>query len=122
MRDRINNPVKYLEMSKPRSREEAAVAVDAFLCEVETLREKHRIADVIVVACHPMECRDGSMKAIGSVQMGDDRIGAGLGATAYRRFSLPVINFARRLERMAAGEDLPISHRAAAGDEEETHG
>lgn len=46
----VNNPEKYEELSKPfENRQEAEKAIKAFLRAVSKLRDKHKIADVVVV-------------------------------------------------------------------------
>ena len=91
----INDPENYRLMSQPFENGEAAnKALDAFFEAVREARQKHRIADVVVLAM--VSAGEKDAKAIAQSTLGDDTNVEGICAWAYGRAA------AEREARMAS--------------------
>jgi hypothetical protein len=86
-------------MSEPhQSKAAAQEALGVFLTEVQALREKHRIADFILLAGVNFAKEDGALLALmQSVARGSPDVAAQLGIQAFKTYTQPMFE---RIDRM----------------------
>lgn len=99
----------YRRMAQPRSPEEVTVSQEEFLREVEELRIKHKITELLVVCVSYQtpnkdidEGERGNQTRV--MAKGNSQVTPMLAAIAYKRYAVPQINAAKRLERFANNE------------------
>lgn len=80
----IKNPALYRRMSEPHaSQQDAAKAVSAFFDELQTLRERHRIRDLLCVAQVAFVDGETEMVRAGVISIGSSMEALHLAAHAY---------------------------------------
>lgn len=99
-----NDPAKYRELSKPFPNAKAAGnAVQAFWDEVQALREKHKIPDLLVVIAVNGLCEDGLAEgrvmltvSCGAAMMEESLAAFALGEASARRQEITAELLARK--------------------------
>jgi hypothetical protein len=81
---------------------DAEEAARAFYADVSSLREKHKIPEVIiVVGMNVTSLQSDTSMAVDVCSFGDPRVAPVLGFVAYREFAAPTIKQAERLKKLA---------------------
>lgn len=82
----INDPENYRKMSEPfATAEEGNAAIDSFFVELRALRNKHRLADVLMVVSISMSYEAGEGRAITQSMHGDALKAEGMAACSLGR-------------------------------------
>lgn len=107
------NPERYADLQRRhKTAEEAKLAAAAFAEEVQTLRIKHGICDVVLVAIASVLEQPTQGSTI-MLAMGSDRVAARLVAQAFASLVQPRITEAEQLMAVAGGQPAPTSPVAA---------
>lgn len=100
------NPERYRIASEPHVSEPAAIeALDKFFAGVSQLREALRIPEVVIVAAAYHGTGSTSELACSSVAFGNAYLRPELGSIAFRLYTAPVIDRAKKLQSLSKEEE-----------------
>jgi len=96
----------YEQLSTPKKKDEAELALAAFVAGVEALRKECGVPEVLLACtCHVVnDAGEQIPSPVSMLALGNPNVAIELGAIVFKKYTLPAIKRGEALRASAAGE------------------